>query len=338
MRLKMLFCLTVIISCMKLSYGQDLHFSQYFNSPLLINPANTGFEPNYDYRVGINYRNQWANVLTNPYKTMSAWGDVQLFNDRFENGWVGIGGALLKDQSGSGNLSATRAFGSIAYHQLLGYASLLSAGFNIGYINKRVDFTKLTFDNQWNGNFFDVTIPNNEFFTTNSVSYFDLQVGINYAYFANDDAYYNVGFSAAHVNNPRESFFSNTVSDNRVNVRYTAFLNGSKKLNDQWIVNANAYYSKMGDANELVLGLVANYNLSGDGSTQVLGGLYYRKNDAVVPMIGYQLNDYKLTINYDATLSGLGAYNARQGAYELSVVKSGIFGTTKNIKCPTVRF
>ncbi|MDB5229563.1 MAG: hypothetical protein JWN76_368 [Chitinophagaceae bacterium] len=337
MRLKFIYCI-VIACCMNYAHAQDLHFSQYFNAPLLINPANTGFEPNYDYRVGINYRNQWANNLNNPYKTMSAWGDVQLFNDRFENGWVGIGGALLKDQAGSGNLSATRAFGSVAYHQLLGYASLLSAGFNIGYINKRVDFTKLTFDNQWNGNFFDASIPSNEAFATNSVAYFDLQAGINYAYFANDDAYYNIGFSAMHVNNPRESFFSSSVSDNRLNIRYTIFLNGAKKLNDYWIVNANAYYSKMGNVNELVVGFNANYNLSGDGSTQLIGGLYYRSGDAIIPTVGYQWSDFKLTVNYDATMSSLGHYNGRQGGYELSVIKSGIFGTTKNIKCPAVKF
>ncbi len=45
--------------------AQDLHFSQYFNSPFLVNPANTGFIPDGEYRLGINYRNQWAS-LGNP--------------------------------------------------------------------------------------------------------------------------------------------------------------------------------------------------------------------------------------------------------------------------------
>src|SRR5215813_2231473 len=84
------------------STAQDLHFSQYFNTPLLVNPANTGFAPDVDYRVGINYRNQWASITPNPYKTMSAWGDIQAFNNRFESGWVGLGGALLRDVAGSG--------------------------------------------------------------------------------------------------------------------------------------------------------------------------------------------------------------------------------------------
>jgi len=100
--------------------AQDLHFSQYFNSPLFINPANTGFAPDVDYRVGMNYRKQWASITTNPYRTMGLWGDVQLFNDRFDNGWVGLGGALLRDVAGSGGLTSTKGYGSIAYHQLVG--------------------------------------------------------------------------------------------------------------------------------------------------------------------------------------------------------------------------
>src|SRR6476660_8351771 len=155
-KLRLYLKLFLVITLCILKYSsnaQDLHFSQYFNTPLLINPANTGFAPDVDWRVGLNYRNQWASITPNPYKTMSAWGDMQLFNNRFPDGWVGLGGALLKDAAGSGALSATRGFASIAYHQLVGLNSLLSGGFNVGFVNKRIDISKLTFDNQWNGKF-----------------------------------------------------------------------------------------------------------------------------------------------------------------------------------------
>lgn len=186
--------------------AQDLHFSQYFNSPLLVNPANTGFIPDGEYRLGINYRNQWAN-LGNPYKTFSAFGDAQIFGNRFENGWIGIGGALLRDVAGSGNLTNTRAFGSVAYHQAVGLGSLVSAGFNVGWVNKRVDFTKLTFDNQWNGKFFDISAPSGEPFVANQVNYLTLQAGLNYAYYPNENTYLNIGISASNINRPREFFF-----------------------------------------------------------------------------------------------------------------------------------
>src|SRR5436190_23935667 len=102
--------------------GQDLHFSQFMNSPLATNPANTGFIPSGDYRIGINYRNQWSSIMTVPYQTMSAFGDMQLMQK--ENGWLGVGGLILHDVAGSGNLTSTKIYGSIAYHQTLNLASL----------------------------------------------------------------------------------------------------------------------------------------------------------------------------------------------------------------------
>src|SRR3954468_13469584 len=290
---KQFFAITYVITlilCFNLqkAHAQDLHFSQYFNNPLLVNPANTGFAPDVDWRAGVSYRNQYSSLTANPYKTMSAWGDAQLFNNRFDNGWVGIGGALLRDMAGAGNLTSTKAFGSIAYHQLLGLSSLLSAGFNIGYISKRIDVTKLTFDNQWNGKFFDITIPSNENFAYSQIGYFDLQAGLNYAFFPTENLYLNAGFSAAHINRPTESFFSQQpLVDQRLEVRYTGFANAAIKIDDQWIINPNAYVSKMGNAWEVVGGLNANYNLSGDGEMQLIGGLYYRYKDAAIPMVGF---------------------------------------------------
>src|SRR5215218_715262 len=69
--------------------AQDLHFSQFMNNPLLTNPANTGFNPDFDYRLGASYRNQWSSLPV-PYKTMSIWGDAQVFRNRFQNGWLGV--------------------------------------------------------------------------------------------------------------------------------------------------------------------------------------------------------------------------------------------------------
>jgi len=320
-------------------YAQGLHFSQYFNSPLLVNPANTGFNPDYDYRVGGNYRNQWADV-GNPFKTMSLWGDTKLFTNRFENGWVGVGAALFRDQAGLGSLTNTSGFASVAYHQLLGYNSLLSGGFSLGFTSKRIDISKITFDNQWNGKFFDASIPSNEPFAYSQTSYFDLQMGLNYAYFASENVYFNAGVSVMHINMPRESFFDPTVSDNRIQRRYTAFINSNIKVQNLWIVNPNLYVSKMGNAWETVIGFNANRDLSGDGLQQLIVGLYYRNKDAVIPMIGYQVNDMRITVNYDATVSSLGSLNGTRGAYELSIVKSGVFPSSagRGVKCPTVRF
>src|ERR1700748_2889354 len=90
--------------------AQDLHFSQWFNSPLTTNPANTGFIPDADYRLGANYRNQWSNVMTVPYKTYSVWGDAQVFRNRIESGWMGLGGVILRDVAGTNQLTSTKVY------------------------------------------------------------------------------------------------------------------------------------------------------------------------------------------------------------------------------------
>lgn len=336
--LKKIFAALISVSISFVVSGQELHFSQYFNNPLIINPANTGFAPDADYRIGGSYRTQFSSIGGTPYKTMSLWGDVQLFNNRFENAWVGIGGALLRDVAGDGTLTATRAFGSAAYHQLLGYNGLLSMGFNIGFVNKRLDISKLNFNSQWNGSFFDISIPSGEPFMFNSTSYFDLQAGINYAYFPTDDLYFNLGFSARNINRPSESFFSPGIGDQRVPNHFTLFVNASYKLNNLWIVNPNLYVNKINNQTQVVMGMNAQRNLSGDGLTQMIVGLYYRFKDAAIPMVGYQLNDYKITFSYDATVSSLSAANQTRGAYEISLVKTGVFSTGKSVKCPTVKF
>lgn len=322
--------------------AQDLHFSQFFNSPLTTNPANTGFLPENDYRIGANYRQQWASIPAQ-FKTMSIFGDAQVFRDRFESGWVGLGGVILRDVAGSGNLTSTKVYGSAAYHQMLGSTGLLSVGFNLGWANKRVDVTKFTFDSQWNGKFFDAGAPSGENFAATNINYLDVQVGLNYAYFPTDNIYLHAGVSVHHVNSPKESFFNSATGyNNAIARRYIAFADAVLKVNDRVIVSPGAYFTTQAKAKELTLGLHANYNLSGDGEKQVIGGLYYRGADAVIPMIGFQWKSVRLMFSYDATTSSLKNYNNMQGASEFALIYNGYYNqynqSLRQMQCPVPRF
>ena len=325
------------------TYSQDLHFSQFMNSPLLTNPANTGFMPDGDFRLGANYRNQWASVTAFPYKTMSVFGDVQTMENSDNTGWMGLGGVILRDVAGTGSLTSTKIYGSIAYHQMVNAGSLVSLGFNVGWANKRINTANLSFPSQWNGKFFDV--HNTTLAPTldaNNINYLDIQVGANYAYFPTSSVYLNAGFSAMHVNRPRETFFnSQTGVDNRIPVRYTGFLNGSIKVNDRVIVNPNIYASLQAKSYEIVGGLNAHYNLSGDGEKVLIAGAYYRYKDAVIPMIGLGLKDYTLTFTYDVTQSSLKTFNNGRGAIEFSIIKQGVAdkynGNKRESMCPSFK-
>jgi type IX secretion system PorP/SprF family membrane protein len=336
-----LFCFLNVMFCG--AYAQGLHFSQWFNSPLTTNPANTGFIPDADYRIGANYRNQWSSIMSVPYKTMSIFGDAQLFRNRIQSGWLGLGGVILHDVAGSGNLTTTQVYTSVAYHQMLGYSSLLTAGFNIGWVNKRINSSNLKFPDQFDGKFFDNQLPTSVVLDQPNVNYFDMQVGMNYAYFPNEKTYVNAGFSVQHVNTARESFFSTDPAgfNSRIPARYIGFINGSFKTSDLVIINPMAYYTNQAGSAETVGGLNVQYNLSGDGDQQLVGGIYYRVGDAVIPMVGFIYRNIRIMFTYDVTTSSLSNYNGRRGAWEFGLIQQGFYseynGNRRQSLCPSFR-
>ena len=118
-------------------------------------------------------------------------------------------------------------------------------------------------------------------------------------------------------------------------------LNGSFMVNDQWIINPNAYFTMQAKSSELVAGLNAHYNLSGDGEYVLMGGLYYRHKESVIPLVGFGYKDYAFTFTYDATVSTLKNYNGSRGAFEFSLVKQGVFekydGNRRSTICPSFK-
>jgi len=323
--------------------GQDLHFSQWFNAPLITNPANTGFIPDADYRLGANYRDQWSAIMSAPYRTMSIWGDAQVFRNRIENGWMGLGGVILRDDAGASTLTSTSIYGSVAYHQMVGYASLITLGFNTGWVNKRINTSNLKFPDQFDGKFFDNTLPTSVIIDHPADNYLDMQIGMNYAYFPTNKMYLNGGFSVQHINRPRESFFNTDPAgfDSKIKPRYTAFVNASIKANDLVIINPMGYYTQMAGASEMVIGLNAQYNLQDEGDQQVVGGLYMRPGDAIIPMIGFIYKNIRLSFTYDVTTSALKHYDGGYGSWELSLINQGFYsqynGDKRQSLCPSFK-
>ena len=232
---------------------------------------------------------------------------------------------------------------TVAYHQMIDAGSLLSLGFNVGWANKRINTTNLTFPSQWNGKFFDAhmvgTAPKLDY---SNINYLDMQVGMNYAYFPNERTYLNVGVSAMHVNKPKESFFNEQEGvNNTVPARFTAFLNGSFMVSDMLIVNPNVYASLQARSYEIVGGLNAHYNMSGDGEKVLIGGIYYRHKDAIIPMVGLGFKDITLTFTYDVTTSEMKNFNNSRGGFEFSLIKQGVVdrynGKRRESMCPSFR-
>jgi hypothetical protein len=101
------------------------------------------------------------------------------------------------------------------------------------------------------------------------------------------------------------------------------------------------YFTTQAKASELVAGGTVQYNLSGDGESQLIGGLFYRPGDAFIPMVGFEWKNIKLMFTYDATMSSLKNFNNGRGAYEFALLRHGFYtegtGNLRQYLCPTFK-
>lgn len=302
--------------------AQGLHFSQYYNAPILLNPAYTGYLQDNQYRVGTNYRNQWATVPVN-YNTFSIFSDFALFKNRWETSWLGTGVAMWRDVAGAGKLSLTKVQANLAYHLLLGERGSFSMGMASSFNQRSVDFSKLTFDVQWDEFSFNRNAPNMETFSVQKTNFVDIAAGANYAYFNNNNLYLNVGVSALHINQPVETFYG---MSNKLGLRPQVNIDAVFKASDRVMVNPSVYYTRQKRASQLVGGSMFNFNVSGEtmlNPNEFLIGVFYRNKDAIIGAAGYKWKQHKFMVSYDHTISEMSQGNGGLGAFEFSLILQG---------------
>jgi type IX secretion system PorP/SprF family membrane protein len=300
--------------------AQGIHFSQFYNAPMLTSPANTGLENLNDYRVGANYRSQWGAVPV-PYKSFSMYADLQALRAKNETNWLGLGMAVFTDKAGDGDLSLNRYEGFVAYHIQLGEYQMISAGASVASVQRTIDFNKFTWDAQWDGFSFDRNLGNNERNTISKTSYTDISAGLNYAIYPSELLYIKVGGGLAHINQPKETFLGNA---NQVGMRPSGNIDVLARVGHRLIINPAFYYTSQKSASEMMYGCMFIVNLGGEGTSSnlVLGG-YHRWNDAVVAAFGYEWSGLRVMASYDYTVSNLGQYINHNGAAELGLVWQG---------------
>ncbi|MBS1776480.1 MAG: PorP/SprF family type IX secretion system membrane protein [Bacteroidetes bacterium] len=316
--------------------AQGMHFSQFYNAPLLLNPANTALMSENDYRIGVNYRNQWAAVPV-PYRTFSAYADMQALRNRNQTNWLGVGLSFWNDKAGDGNLSLSRAEISIAYHIQMGQSAMISVGGSAANIQRTVDYSKLTFDKQWDGFHFDPAKTSGEQGNIARTSLFDVGAGVNFAYFPNENTYLKIGVGMAHLTQPKESFYG---QENRLGMRPTVNIDLLVKLSTSVTLNPSIYYTRQKDASELLYGTLFEVSLSNNQQTAsaLILGAFHRWNEAIVGVGGLQYGKVKLISSYDFTISTLSNANKGRGAFELSIIYTGLYnqnsGMRRTLNCP----
>ena len=137
--LKTGFFIAVLLLCNQLNgYSQDIHFSQFFQAPLLVNPSLTGVF-NGDQRAIIQHRNQWADFA--PYKTYSLSLDGGLFKKKMKDKYIGAGLYIFQDNAGQNNLKTTQVHLSISSIITINKQQDISAGIQGGFGQNSLDET-----------------------------------------------------------------------------------------------------------------------------------------------------------------------------------------------------
>jgi len=300
--------------------AQDPHFSQYFASPLTINPAHTG-NINEDLRAIALYRQQWWSVGT-PYNTGTISYEQKLLKNSLDSkNRFGIGGMFMFDESLGGGLKSSYLSLSTSYHIGLNSSgtSRIGVGFQGTFGNRRINLSKLSFENQFSSGGFNLNLPTGENSLSNLKSFFDLNAGLIYS-LETENNKYSFGFSTYHITTPKQTITGD--EDSRIPRRYN--LQGSadislKNSDDKLLFSF--LYMNQAKATSVNLGAAYQYQLgSATDNKFLIGGIFYRFNDAIYPYLSYKNKNYQFSLSYDAVVSDLRLATPRTGSMELSVI------------------
>ena len=327
--LVVLFTVTIAMS----AHAQDPHFSQFFASPLTLNPAFTG-KFDGQWRLAVNHRDQWPSI-PKAYVTTSGSFDFGIMKDKLPQGDVfGIGISGLSDASADNQLKLNYGSLSVSYHKALdenGY-NTIGAGFQGTYSSLTLDETKLTFEDMLRANGF--TGARTDFLTNGSnQSYVDVNAGILYSGSTNGANNYYVGVSAYHVNRPKVGFKdANWYLSNRLTIHG----GGTVPVSDVLSINASVIHQRQSKASETIVGGALQLLVNGDdvNPSNVFIGSWFRLNDAVIPYIGLEVGGLRIGASYDVNVSNLKTATSSRGGSEFSLIYIKRKSEVKGIPCP----
>lgn len=332
---KLKFHITACLLCLSFIAGaQDIHFSQFFETPLLRNPALAGIFTG-DFRLQMVYRDQWRSV-TDGYKTGSVNGEYKLPIGKADD-FLTLGAQVLFDKAGTASLTQTSFLPTINYHKSLSMEMnrYLSLGFMGGIVNRHFDRSKMTTDNSYNGGGDGETIiaPN--------YTYLDGSVGLSYNsnLTADPEDNYYLGVAYHHFTSPKHSFFRDPSV--ALNPKWVASAGFRFGVNEFSYVTILADHSMQKSYKETVVGAMygMKFGAEVDNPAYVIhGGLFVRWNDALIPVIKVDYSKFSFSFSYDVNISQLKPASMSRGGFELSLSYTGLIdrdrSTLNSILCP----
>ena len=318
LNMKIGLALVAVMSSMA-SLAQDIHFSQFFEAPLLRNPSLAGIYTG-DIRVQAVYRDQW-NSVTTAYKTGSLNAEYKMPVGKGDD-FLTTGLQIMYDKAGTAVLSATHILPALNYHKSLSTETnrYLSLGFMAGPVQRRIDRSKMTTNSQYDG------MGDGENFESNSYTYFDGAVGMSFnsQLTDNKDDNFFIGLAYHHFNKPKNSFYRNETFT--LQPKYVGSIGVKFGVTDISYITLQADHSIQGDFKETVGGALYGVKLveGQEGYLYTLhAGAFLRVEDAIIPVVKLDYNPFSVSLSYDVNISKLRTSSMGRGGFELGISYMG---------------
>lgn len=341
------FCLIVAIA-----WGQDPNFSQYNNLPIFLNPSLSGsFEGSY--RAIVAHRNQGNNQFNEPFVSLYSSFDLRLpirYDGKVLNDAAGVGVMFMQDKNSSIGWNTQHIYVSGAYHKSLDPTNnqFISAGFQMGIIQKSVGYSNVTFEDQFNGTD-GYSDPTNELLPSNNFAFSDLNAGIQYSFMTINQLGGFLGASISHFNKPNQSFYQNNIlfvnaTTNRpLPIKYTVHGGFQIPITEKLQIHPRVLAQKQGSHITGMAGMNIRNILNDVSNTSLHFGASARptivygndpKIESLIFLLGLELNELLIGISYDAGITTLfNGISGRRNAIELTVTYMGRYNNDDNF-CP----
>lgn len=297
------------------SFAQDIHFSQFFEAPLLRNPSLAGIFTG-DIRVQAVYRDQW-NSITNAYKTGSLNAEYKMPIGK-ANDFITAGLQILYDRAGTVSWVSTHILPALNYHKSLSEDrnSYLSLGFMGGPVMRQFDRSKMTTNSTYDG------LGDGETFVQPKYTYIDGSVGMSYntQLNANPDNNMFVGLAYHHFTKPKNSFYRNASAV--VDPKWVASAGVKFSVTPESYLTLQADHSEQGAFRETVAGALYGIKIGPDldkPDYTLHGGAFLRWNDALIPVLKIDYASYSFSLSYDVNISKLKTSTYGRGGFELAL-------------------
>lgn len=302
--------------------AQDIHFSQFTETPLWRNPAFGGVF-NGDMRIQVSHRNQWQSVTT-PYVTSAASMEFKLPNVNNDDVFT-LGLQMVYDKAGTTNFKTSYLLPALIYSKSLSQErnTYLSLGIMGGLGQRSIDQDKITTSSQWDGSGYNPMLSINENLANYRLTYADASAGLSFNTSIGETIYDNLllGVSYHHFNRPKNSFYRNP--DVELKGKWVYSLGVMFGLTDRTYLTFQGNQTLQGKYSETMLGAMIGFAIDQyefeQSKYNLHIGSYLRLKDAIIPVVKLDMKPFSVSMSYDVNISSLKAASQMRGGFELNL-------------------